>query len=101
MISVDKIPCICKVRIRYRQPLQDAYVTTMENGDVFCAFCRLSEEHTGQFAAFYVNDKLVASGVIKKLKKDMNIFKKIWYWNKNTWWYPLKNLKSIILLNYI
>lgn len=24
----------------------------------------------------------------------MNIFKKIWYWNKNTWWYPLKNLKK-------
>ena len=24
----------------------------------------------------------------------MNIFEKIWYWNKNTWWYPLKNLKK-------
>ena len=24
----------------------------------------------------------------------MNIIKKIWYWNKNTWWYPLKNLKK-------
>lgn len=24
----------------------------------------------------------------------MNIFKRIWYWNKNTWWYPLKNLKK-------
>ena len=24
----------------------------------------------------------------------MNIFKRIWYWNKNTWWYPLKRLKD-------
>lgn len=24
----------------------------------------------------------------------MNIFKKIWYWNKNTWWYPLKKFKK-------
>jgi tRNA-specific 2-thiouridylase len=65
LISVDKIPCICKVRIRYRQPLQDAYVTTMENGDVFVHFVELQRGITaGQFAAFYVNDKLVASGVI-------------------------------------
>ena len=65
LISVDKIPCICKVRIRYRQPLQDAYVTTMENGDVFVSFVEDQRGITaGQFAAFYVNDKLVASGVI-------------------------------------
>lgn len=65
LISVDKIPCICKVRIRYRQPLQDAYVTTMENGDVFVRFVDYQRGITpGQFAAFYVNDKLVASGVI-------------------------------------
>ena len=65
LISVDKIPCICKVRIRYRQPLQDAYVTTMENGDVFVRFIDYQRGITpGQFAAFYVNDKLVASGVI-------------------------------------
>jgi tRNA-specific 2-thiouridylase len=65
LISVDKIPCMCKVRIRYRQPLQDAYVTTMENGDVFVRFVDYQRGITpGQFAAFYVNDKLVASGVI-------------------------------------
>lgn len=65
LISVDKIPCICKVRIRYRQPLQDAYVTTMENGDVFVRFIDYQRGITpGQFAAFYVNDVLVASGVI-------------------------------------
>ena len=65
LISVDEIPCICKVRIRYRQPLQDAYVTTMENGDVFVRFVDYQRGITpGQFAAFYVNDKLVASGVI-------------------------------------
>jgi tRNA-specific 2-thiouridylase len=65
LISVDKIPCICKVRIRYRQPLQDAYVTTMENGDVFVRFVDYQRGITpGQFAAFYVNDKLIASGVI-------------------------------------
>ena len=65
LISVDEIPCICKGRIRYRQPLQDAYVTTMENGDVFVRFVDYQRGITpGQFAAFYVNDKLVASGVI-------------------------------------
>lgn len=65
LISVDKIPCMCKVRIRYRQPLQDAYVTTMKNGDVFVRFVDYQRGITpGQFAAFYVNDKLVASGVI-------------------------------------
>lgn len=65
LISVDKIPNICKVRIRYRQPLQDAYVTTMENGDIFVSFVEEQRGITaGQFAAFYVDDNLVASGVI-------------------------------------
>lgn len=65
LISVDKIPCICKVRIRYRQSLQDAYVTTMKNGDIFVHFVDYQRGITpGQFAAFYVNDTLVASGVI-------------------------------------
>ena len=65
LISVDKIPTICQVRIRYRQPLQDAYVTTMANGDVFVHFVDYQRGITpGQFAAFYVDDKLVASGVI-------------------------------------
>ena len=66
LISVDEIPCICKVRIRYRQPLQDAYVTTMANGDVFVKFIEDQRGITaGQFAAFYTdNGELIASGVI-------------------------------------
>ena len=66
LISVDKIPCICKVRIRYRQPLQDALVTTMENGDILVRFIDFQRGITaGQFAAFYTDGgDLVASGVI-------------------------------------
>lgn len=65
LVSVDKIPVKCKVRIRYRQPLQDAYVTTMDNGDIFVHFVDCQRGITpGQFAAFYVDDVLVASGVI-------------------------------------
>lgn len=30
----------------------------------------------------------------------MNIFKKIWYWNKNTWWYPLKKFKEYNLTKF-
>lgn len=66
LISVDSIPRKVKVRIRYRQPLQDAYVTTMENGDVFVHFIEEQRGITaGQFAAFYDdNGELLASGVI-------------------------------------
>lgn len=66
LISVDSIPRKVKVRIRYRQPLQDAYVTTMENGDVFVHFVEEQRGITaGQFAAFYDdNGELLASGVI-------------------------------------
>ena len=66
LISVDSIPHKVKVRIRYRQPLQDAYVTKMNNGDVFVHFVEEQRGITaGQFAAFYTNDnELIASGVI-------------------------------------
>lgn len=65
LISVNKIPNICQVRIRYRQPLQDAYVTTMENGDVFVHFVDYQRGITpGQFASFYIGDELIASAVI-------------------------------------
>ena len=66
LISVDLIPHKVKVRIRYRQPLQDAYVTTKENGDVFVHFVEEQRGITaGQFAAFYDdNGELLASGVI-------------------------------------
>ena len=66
LISVDSIPHKVKVRIRYRQPLQDAYVTRASmNGDVFVHFVEEQRGITaGQFVAFYINDELVASGVI-------------------------------------
>ena len=66
LISVDSIPHKVKVRIRYRQPLQDAYVTKMNNGDVFVHFVEEQRGITaGQFAAFYTSDnELIASGVI-------------------------------------
>jgi tRNA-specific 2-thiouridylase len=67
LISVDSIPHKVKVRIRYRQPLQDAYVTRVsEDGDVFVHFVEEQRGITaGQFAAFYTNDnELIASGVI-------------------------------------
>ena len=65
LISVDSIPHKVKVRIRYRQPLQDAYVTKMNNGDVFVHFVEEQRGITpGQFVAFYIDDELVASGVI-------------------------------------
>lgn len=65
LISVDKIPTACQARIRYRQTLQDAYVTTMHNGDVFVHFVDYQRGITpGQFIAFYIDDELVASGVI-------------------------------------
>ena len=67
LISVDSIPHKVKVRIRYRQPLQDAYVTRVsEDGDVFVHFVEEQRGITaGQFAAFYDdNGELFASGVI-------------------------------------
>ena len=54
----------CKVRIRYRQPLQDAEVIKKEQG-IFIKFDIPQKSITpGQFAAWYINDELIGSGVI-------------------------------------
>ncbi len=54
----------CKVRIRYRQPLQDAEVIKTEKG-MFIKFDIPQKSITpGQFAAWYLNDELIGSGVI-------------------------------------
>lgn len=51
-------------RIRYRQPLQNAVLYQFENG-VYVEFeIEQSAITEGQFAAFYINDELVGSGVI-------------------------------------
>lgn len=55
----------CKVRIRYRQPLQDAKLIQKEDG-LYILFDQLQKGITpGQFAAFYLNDELIGSGVIQ------------------------------------
>lgn len=54
----------CKVRIRYRQPLQDAELIKTEKG-LFIKFDIPQKSITpGQFAAWYLNDELIGSGVI-------------------------------------
>jgi len=53
------------IRIRYRQPYQKCTIH-VRNGDVYVLFNEKQRGITpGQFAAFYLNDELVASGVIK------------------------------------
>lgn len=55
----------CRVRIRYRQPLQDAILLRV-NGEVFILFSKKQKGITpGQFAAWYQGDELVGSGVIE------------------------------------
>lgn len=54
----------CKVRIRYRQPLQDAVLIKNDNG-YFILFKQLQKGITpGQFAAWYSDKELLGSGVI-------------------------------------
>ncbi len=54
-----------RVRIRYRQPLQDAILLQV-NGNVFILFSKKQKGITpGQFAAWYQGDELVGSGVIE------------------------------------
>lgn len=54
----------CDIRIRYRQSFQDGEVIVKEDG-VYILFNKRQRGITpGQFAAFYVNDELVASGII-------------------------------------
>lgn len=53
-----------KVRIRYRQPLQDAILFQTET-DLFIQFTNPQSAITqGQFAAWYLDNELVGSGVI-------------------------------------
>lgn len=54
----------CKVRIRYRQPLQDATLFMHEEG-LYILFDKRQKGITpGQFAAFYTGEELIGSGVI-------------------------------------
>ena len=51
-------------RIRYRQPLQKAFLHQFENG-IYVEFYEAQSAITeGQFVAWYKNDELVGSGVI-------------------------------------
>lgn len=55
----------CSVRIRYRQPLQGGEILVKDSG-VYVLFTNKQRGVTpGQFAAFYLNDELIASGIIK------------------------------------
>ena len=51
-------------RIRYRQPLQEAILYKYENGLYVYFQTAQSAITEGQFAAFYINDELIGSGVI-------------------------------------
>ena len=54
----------CFLRIRYRQPLQSARLV-LKNGFVYVLFDELQKGIApGQFAAFYLNEELIYSGVI-------------------------------------
>ena len=54
----------CDIRIRYRQPLQKGTVLVLNDG-VYVLFEKKQRGITpGQFTAFYVNNELIASGVI-------------------------------------
>jgi tRNA-specific 2-thiouridylase len=54
----------CEVRVRYRQPLQKATIILKSSG-LYILFKEKQRGITpGQFAAWYLNDELVGSGVI-------------------------------------
>jgi tRNA-specific 2-thiouridylase len=56
----------CRVRIRYRQPLQDALLIMRENG-LYILFDKPQRGITpGQFAVWYDCDEMLGSGVILK-----------------------------------
>jgi len=55
-----------KVRIRYRQPLQTATIYKLENGMIILFDKKQRSITPGQFAAWYLDDELVGSGVINK-----------------------------------
>jgi tRNA-specific 2-thiouridylase len=55
---------VYQVRIRYRQPLETAYLMQKENG-IYIVFKNLQRGVArGQFAAWYNGDELIGSGVI-------------------------------------
>ena len=55
-----------RVRIRYRQPLQDALLIMRQNG-LYILFDTPQRGITpGQFAVFYDFDEMVGSGVISR-----------------------------------
>ena len=55
-----------KVRVRYRQPLQKASLHRLEDG-LFIDFDKPQQSITpGQFAAWYLNDEVIGSGVISE-----------------------------------
>lgn len=57
---------VCKVRIRYRQPVQSATIFKKEKG-LYILFEELQKGITpGQFAAFYLGEELIGSGVIQQ-----------------------------------
>ncbi len=63
MESIDGLSC--DVRIRYRQPLQKGTIYVKEKG-VYVLFEEKQRGVTpGQFAAFYLNEELIASGIIQ------------------------------------
>jgi tRNA-specific 2-thiouridylase len=54
----------CRVRIRYRQPLQKALISRYEEG-IYIKFDQPQRGITpGQFAAWYDGEELIGSGVI-------------------------------------
>ncbi|XOV68060.1 MAG: tRNA 2-thiouridine(34) synthase MnmA [Fluviicola sp.] len=54
----------CNIRIRYRQPLQNGSLHVLNDG-LYVLFDQRQRGITpGQFAAFYVNEELIASGII-------------------------------------
>jgi len=55
-----------KVRIRYRQPLQNATIHKLEAGMVIVFDKKQRGITPGQFAAWYLDEELVGSGVINK-----------------------------------
>jgi tRNA-specific 2-thiouridylase len=54
----------CMARIRYRQQLKEATIV-MKNDELYMLFKEKQRGITpGQFAAWYINDELIGSGVI-------------------------------------
>jgi tRNA-specific 2-thiouridylase len=55
---------IAWVRIRYRQPLEKATLYKKEDGLYIIFENSISSIASGQFAAWYIEDELIGSGVI-------------------------------------